>query len=549
MSSLQSLQTHLRTYRSALQSTHPVTISSLVNYYSKVKPILHPDLDNPHQISPSALIYTLLRLPTQIDHTQLVVLGQTPEVFKKSGYPNITQLPKVSAPARRRTRHFNQKTNTLATFITSISDIDDIVNILVSFQIEWNKIHNILSQQTKIDSSTNFPQLLSISTTDWQNLKTAFGPNYLNRLRLIIQQAKHMSIQLLAGSWIDYAKATQKWWKNIAKTVDPKLHISKQNIYFVSSNTHSLINLITGSALKHQSLILKYIQKHQPQLYQLWQQVTNNQSLIHPHDFLYFASKYLPKNSPYHKYTNKITHKLGIINIPASHYLNVNLQLIPVKSLLQSKYIDSRLKLSPRIKNNTDFIFNINYPLGFSAYHILSETLQNINQIKGLYIIGKAAVLNGEIGDIQIPRLAFDEHSQNSYLINNCFQDFLPFPNQQGSILTKQKAVTVLGTYLENTALLKKYSQNNLTIIEMESGPYLSAVTEATYSHQTPQATIVDLNQTPFDLGIINYTSDTPYSKAKNLGSLGLNTKGIEPVYLASLTVLQRIINQASNKT
>jgi len=161
----------------------------------------------------------------------------------------------------------------------------------------------------------------------------------------------------------------------------------------------------------------------------------------------------------------------------------------------------------------------------------------------GVYILGKAAVLNSEIGDIQIPRLVFDEQSQNSYIFKNVFNTFFPFNNRQGSILTNQKSVSVLGTFLENDSLLRKYSQNDLTVIEMESGPYLSAVTEATYDTRTPQKTLVDLNSAPFELGIINYTSDTPYSQAKNLGAGSLALSGVEPVYLGSLAILQRIIN------
>ncbi|MBU1129841.1 hypothetical protein KKE45_00780 [Patescibacteria group bacterium] len=551
MSSIQSIQTHIRTYRSALESTRPITINSLINYYTKTSPILHPHINNPKRISIPTLIYSLLRLPKEIDQTKLIVVGQTPEVFKENDINTVTKWPKVTAISRYRTMHFNKKTKTLACFATSISDIDDLTNLLISFQIEWNKFHKILKtfnfSQKSSHSKINFPKLLSIPPKDWQSLKTALGPKWKLRLNRIAQTPTSFQLHLLAGSWINYSKATQRWWKNIAITTDPKFHISRQNIYFVSSNTHSLINLITGAPLKYKSFILKHLKQNIPNLFQTWQQIQNNDSKIHPNDFLYFSSQFLPKNSQYHQNTQKLTQKLGIITIPASHYLNITTQLIPIKSLAKSKYLDPRLQIStsnPVIQSSSDLIFNINYPLGFAAYHILNETLENANKIKGIYIIGKAALLNGEIGDIQIPRLVFDEHTQNSYLINNCFEKFFPFINKQGSILTKQKAVSVLGTYLENKALLEKYSKNNLTVIEMESGPYLGAITEATYNKPAPKNTVVDLNNPPFDLGIINYTSDTPYSKAKNLGSLGLNLKGIEPVYLASLTVLQRIINQ-----
>jgi hypothetical protein len=209
-----------------------------------------------------------------------------------------------------------------------------------------------------------------------------------------------------------------------------------------------------------------------------------------------------------------------------------------------------KIKNPDLLSKSSAIIFNIQYPLGFLAYHILNETLENIARIKGVYIMGKAAVLNGQLGDIQVPRLVFDEHTQNSYLFHNCFNHDFPFINNQGSILTNQKAVTVLGTYLQNPELLKQYSENNLTVLEMESGPYLSAIAEATYQERLPQNTIIDLNQAPFDVGIINYTSDNPYSQNSNLGAQpSLDLAGVEPTYLASRAILQRVLDleQTSN--
>ena len=82
----------------------------------------------------------------------------------------------------------------------------------------------------------------------------------------------------------------------------------------------------------------------------------------------------------------------------------------------------------------------------------------------------------------------------------------------------------------------------------MESGPYLSAVVESCYDQQTPKGTIVDLNNTPFDIGIINYTSDNPYSSLQTLGDINLGINGIEPVTLGTLAILQRIINLEEEK-
>ena len=559
MSTIHSIELHVRTYRSALKGGSLVSINSLINSFQLVHPILHP-LSDSTKIDISALTYSLLRLPQVIDSTRQVIAGQIPAVFVKAGFSKVTSWPQVTTISRRRTLHFNKNTHTLAAFIGSISDIDDLVNLLISFQIEWNKIHSKLKNSFKTSQSLlktckNIDllcQKLDITKTDCFKLQQALGDNWQTRLKKIYLVKKNIKIQLLAGSWIDYIKATQRWWKNISiftdtsKTIPKKdrLHISHQTIYFVSSNTHSLSNLINGYPIKIKKDILSYLKSNHPDIYLSWQQIQSKESFLNESDFLYYAYQYL--SSPkYQKEKLALEAKNLFINIPSIHYQNINTQIIPIKNLPKSKYLDSRLKLKKpkKISKSDAIIFNIDYPLGFSAFHVLEEILSNTNRVKGVYITGKAATLNSQIGDIQIPRLVFDEHTQNSYMFANCFNKFFPYSNQNGSVLNDQKAVSVLGTYLENEDLINKYSQNDLTIIEMESGPFLGAITEATYDSRVPRDTIVDLNNTPFDIGIINYTSDTPYSQTKNLGHLGLNIKGVEPVYLSSLAILQRIIN------
>jgi len=527
-----------------------------------MKSTLHPLGSDSQKFDLSAFAYSSYRLPSQIDRTHKVLIGQTPEVFAKTGYPDVASWPQVFAAGRRRIRHFNPQKKLLANFVSSISDIDDIANTLIAFQVEWNKLHRLLHQQyptfAKLKQDLKSSPDLEIKNLKFEicgSFKAALGRHWRLRLRHIYRHPLDLRLQLLAGSYIDYVKTTQKWWKNIAATFSsPKsrvyrgtkaAHISHQNIYFVSSNTHSLLNIFTGFPLKLQKELLQSLKADYPHLYLVWQQIQSHESPMSPLDFTYFISKFYLSAPRLAADFQKLQHRLGILTIPSSYYLDINTQIFPVKNLPHSRFLDPRLKISrpQKLSRSDALIFNIDYPLGLAAYHVLSETLENVHSVKGVYVLGKAATLNSEIGDIQIPRLVFDEHSQNTYMFKNCFDSFFPFVNRQGSILTRQKGVSVLGTFLQNDALIAKYSKNNLTVIEMESGPYLTAVAENSYDQPAPKNTIVDLNHAPFDLGIINYTSDTPYSKAKNLGLGPLNLRGAEPVYLGSLAILQRIIN------
>lgn len=553
MSTIDDIDLHVRSYRSALKSSLEVAVNSLSNYHLKMESILHPEGSDSQTVDFSSLIYCLLRLPVEIDRTKSVLMGQNPEVFAEAGFPHLLSWKKVYSPARRRTRYFNLATSTMADLISSISDVDDVVNLLIAYQLEWNKFHSLIKTQYSTRSqfikSVKSGQIINdfqFNAQDWSAFFVALGRYPYHRLRRVYNRRQDIRLRLLAGSWIDYTKTVQNWLKNVSAVLPKSLDISQRKIYFVSSNSHSLLNLYTSFPTKVKTKLISLIKNERPDLYQIWGQIQDQTNLIPENDFLNFVFR-LYQKSHFQTEFEQFQKQLGIISIPSSNYLDVNVQIFPVANLIH--HADHRLKISRRkaIQESSALIFNIDYPLGFAAYHALNEIFENVNQIKGVYILGKAAVLNSEIGDIEIPRFVFDEHTQNTYMFNNCFNSFFPFSNNQGSILTNQKAVSVLGTFLENEALLKKYMDNNFTVIEMESGPYLSAVTEATYDQQLPRSTIVDLNQAPLDIGIINYTSDTPYSQAKNLGAGSLNLNGVEPVYLGSLAILQRIIHQEEN--
>lgn len=556
---INDIELHVKSYRSALKSNLEITINSLSNPHIRMESILHPHADNPAILDFSALLYSLLRLPDTIDRVSLVIMGQNPRVFATHGFPHITTWTQTSSPARRRTHFVDTAKGIDAAIIGSISDVDDLINLLIAFQVEWNKFHLALriypgykALQSAIESQKILTDL-NISADDWTKFIKALGPHSSYRLKHLYEKMVDIRVRLLAGSWIDYTKTVQRWWKNAASTVSSlphPLHLSKSRIYFVSSNTHSLLNLFTGFPHKTKPALLKNLDRDYPKLHDLWQQIkSGNHSLPEP-DFLFYLSKFFLTRPEFQQELVKLQQKLGIISIPSTHNLDVNVQIFPLKNIVRSRHLSPQIKIKnpKKISRSDALIFNIDYPLGFAAYHIFNEMLENVDRIEAIYILGKAAVLNSELGDIEIPKVVFDEHTQNTYMFDNCFNTFFPFPNHQGSILTNQKAVSVLSAFLENEALFKKYFDNNLTVIEMESGPYLSAVCEATFDQQFPRHSIVDLHSAPFDIGIINYTSDTPYSKAKNLGTGALELNGAEPVYLGTLSILQRIIDLEEQK-
>lgn len=238
---------------------------------------------------------------------------------------------------------------------------------------------------------------------------------------------------------------------------------------------------------------------------------------------------------------------MGIFRIPSQHSFDIEAQVIDL-SRLKLDRLDPRLRaglpegMEERLAQSRAMILNIDYPLGLAAYNILIKVAESTGSIPGVYVMGKAATLNGVIGDVMIPNVVHDEHSRNTYLFENCFtaSDVTPYLNY-GTVLDNQKAVTVRGTFLQNANYMDVFYRDGYTIIEMEAGGYLSAVYEMYRPQRHPVNEIVTLYAVPFELGIINYASDTPMSKGRNLGAGSLSYYGIDSTYAASLAILRKI--------
>jgi hypothetical protein len=243
----------------------------------------------------------------------------------------------------------------------------------------------------------------------------------------------------------------------------------------------------------------------------------------------------------------------GIKHIDSHHVFDVEAQVIEM-SRLRPDWFDPRLDVNglDRLGQSNAVIVNIDYPLGMGAYHILSQVATSVDSLRGVYSLGKAATLNGRIGDVMIPYVVHDEHSRNTYLFNNCFTAANVAPYLvHGTTLDNQKAISVRGTFLQNDRYMDVFYREGYTDIEMEAGPYLSAVYEAVRPARHPANEIVTLyaDTVPFDVGIIHYASDTPLGKGRNLGAQRLSYFGVDSTYAATTAILRRILASEAQRT
>ena len=491
-----------------------------------------------------------------------MILGQSQEVFTRFGYAAIESWQLVSARARRR-RCFFDGASTLACSIASRSDIEDIVPCLTAYQMEWNKLRLLLSDfppEIPLQSAETDPQVfcrladaLRMSAEDLERLRTVWGGQLGANLERIRGQKLNLGVRLLAGSLSAYQRATHAWWANLASRAPL---VQERPVYFISSNTHSLPNLLTGFALQRESELEAYIHAETShELQSEWADIQSSQVPSSRENFLYYVlKKYQQSPSGQASAAEQAAEesRCGITRILSEHFFELEAQVIDL-SRLDSQRLDPRLLdgLDPRrLASSNALILNIDYPLGLSAYNLLSKTGEQTSNILGVYIMGKAATLNAVRGDVMIPNVVQDEHSHNTYLFQNCFcaADVAPYL-KYGTVLDHQKAVCVLGTFLQNAQVTDVFFREGYADIEMEAGPYLSAVYELTRPKRHPVDEIVHLHELPFDLGILHYASDTPLSKGKNLGAGTLSYYGMDSTYAAALAILRRIFAREAGRS
>ncbi len=555
----EEIELYMRTYYSLLRSSDVIQIETLVESHAAMESSLHvgarsaaPDV--------AALTYISLRLPDVMPYVDLIVIGQIEKSFVEAGYADVPKWERVFAPGRRRRVHFDGR-STLAAFIASRSDIDDLVPILTAYQIEWNKIHQLLqSAVAKLFLSQNrqpdvplsqdeielLASVLQISEDDLRRLQRIW-PRFVEMLKLIAGTKKSIGLRLLASSLAAYRKATAYWWTELeqqAESVDADPE--HRPVYFVSSNTHSLANLLSGYAWRQEKPIMEYITARGHEVLLEEYRAIREEGRSNLQNFLYYAlKKYIADTGDsVRQQIASDEREVGIHRVSNKHGFQTEAQVMELNKL-RADWLDPRLctGIDHSLLTESDaLILNIDYPLGLAAYEILSRVTERAGHLLGVYVMGKAATLNGRVGDVMIPNVVHDEHSQNTYLFNNCFaaRDVTPYM-AYGMVLDNQKAISAPGTFLQNPRYMSVFYQEGYTDIEMEAGPYLSAIYEAYRPNRHPRNEIVNLYGVPFEVGFLHYASDTPFGRGHNLGTSNLSYAGVDPTYATAVAILRRI--------
>jgi hypothetical protein len=542
------VELYQRTYNTLLRSSGETQLRVLESSHRAMGSSLHPlaDSDEPDL---GAFIYAIRRLPDGIAGARLVIMGQDAEVFQSHGI-TIESWEEADAPARRRRWH-DDGDGTHAVLLASASDVDDLIPTLVAFQIEWNKLH--VRQRAAGWPPDHDPapeecaQTLGAPPEDWWRLRAAWGERFMVRLRLIAERRLTLRVRMLGGTQVGYARMTRRWWTPVHEHLVAG-GLADRPMYFVSSNTHSVANVVTGVAREREQELVAFVETL-PEGDILRAELAafrEGRSQGSWENFLYFVARlYFEARGPVGRAERRrLEQECGVAHLPSSTALRVPAQIVPLAALRPER-LDVRLGEvdADRLAASEAVVVNIDYPLGVAAYNILREVAVNTAALRGVYVLGKAATLNADVGDVMISSVVHDEHSRSTYWLDNAFGvDDLAPDLRFGTGLDNQRAVTVKSTFLQNRAYLDFYYREAFTVVEMEAGPYCNAIYEIADADRHPVGEAVNFSKLPVDFGIIHYASDTPYTQARTLGARGLSYYGMDSTYASSLAILRRVL-------
>ena len=545
----EEVELYQRTYTTLLRSSGETRLRILEQAHRAIQSSLHPFADS-EDLDLGAFLYATQRLPLGIHQARVIVMGQEAELFERAGIGPLREWPAVEAAARRR-RWYEGPEGVYAVLMASGSDLDDLVPTLVAYQIEWNKLRRKLRavgwpRQQQVPGAEECARVLGGEVEDWTRLQEVWGTAFAARLGEVAERNLSLRVQMLGGSQVGYARMTRRWWAPVHATLEER-HLRDAPMYIVSSNTHSLVNLLSGDALLHEDRIVGWLDEAGPRdMREELDLFRSGRSQGSWENFLYFAARDFydaMKDDAGRRTTER---EVGITHLGSHTALSVAAQVIRLSDLDPARF-DARLGEvdAARLAASEAVVVNVDYPLGVAAYNILREICEDRDTLRGLYVLGKAATLNADVGDVMLSNVVFDEHSRTTYWLDNAFalEDISPFL-RFGSGLDNQRAVTVKSTFLQNRGYLDRYYREAYTVVEMEAGPYCNAVYELADVDRYPVGEQVNFSKLPIDFGIIHYASDTPYTQARTLGARGLSYYGMDSTYASSIAILRRILSR-----
>ena len=79
-------------------------------------------------------------------------------------------------------------------------------------------------------------------------------------MRQVAEERLSLRVRMLGGTNTGYARLTRRWWAPVSAELVVE-GLTERPLYFVSSNSHSLVNIVTGIAREREPELIAFVEQ------------------------------------------------------------------------------------------------------------------------------------------------------------------------------------------------------------------------------------------------------------------------------------------------
>lgn len=290
------------------------------------------------------------------------------------------------------------------------------------------------------------------------------------------------------------------WADNIKETLR-KLDVLQSPIHIISSNMHSVMNIIFCKFAFQTEL-------KQQTKFDIWQKLSD------------------PANIDLRLKVIHMAEKNGMTYVKDESGCSIDVQIFDLS------------KIDPK---KTEVIIVMDYAFGHQAYELFDELLRSYSQsqyldVRSISIMGKAGILNGNIGDIILPTAHIFEGTLDNYPIANDLTSS-DFKDSDMNVV-EGPMITVLGSSLQNKDILQYFHDStwNVVGLEMEGAHYQKAIQSASRVRKSISKDV------KVRYGYYATTNPLKFEKTLSEEDDLLQRNGIFPMYTITEKILTQIL-------
>lgn len=512
-----------------------------------LSPEIYGSMNDPNSIELKGLEYVMDRLPKGIEECCRFVMTSEEDL-------GDTPFVRLQPPKRRRTSYRIHEREMCFVITRGFSEIYDILTHLTFLYIEARNIFSKMKDQE------------GLLTTEWKEFEKFMAGGET-------QSADHLNraiwnLSIILGRTFQETKATHAHFETSKKEMNASNGLF-EIIYQLGKGMERIIDKQAdfevqftpdlGHVILHQSYGKRWAAAIIGKLSELNLQdrplhlVSSNLhsvvNLLYGYAALSAAAE-KPSSRDIHAFFHELRHagdtvkayagKHGVYEIPDTSGAHIDCQLIDTAKL-DFENLHPELQISRRFDagEKAPVLLVMDYAFGTQAFELIDSLLKpmrengeavNLN-LRSISVMGKAGTLPGKKGDIMIATAHVLEGSAHNYIFDNDLtaEDFEGYKDVYVGPI-----VTVLGTSLQNRDVLEEFRSTSWKAVglEMEGGHYHRAVNAAIIRQHIPRDVKVRYAY---------YASDNPLKSGQTLASGSLGTEGIMPTYMITKCLLEKI--------